>query len=253
MDQSKDLHSSKPVVVLVRPTEQGNVGAAARAMANMGLHELILVEPAVEIGGTARAFAVGAGFVLDNARRVPSLAEALAPFRRAVGTTSNRERVTAAPLITARQLPAALATDPPGTPTALVFGPERSGLTTDELATLSPLVRIPSSAAQPTLNLAQAVLVVAYELAEDARPGPVPGAAPHDLPATAAEIDGLFGHFDQAAEAVGFARDDTAAAARRDLRRFIGRAAPTSREVTLLRGFLRRVLRAGTPNRPETR
>lgn len=244
-----------PTIVLVRPTEQGNVGAAARAMANMGLERLVLVEPAVEIGDVALARAVGATHILDGARRVGTLDGALAPFRRAVGTTSSRDRTLVGTTITARELPAVLAGDPVETPTALVFGPERSGLTTDELARLSPLVRIPTRALQPTLNLAQAVLVVAYEWSlvnPDGGPeeGP-PGAAvaattsPNGGPAaTRGEIAGLLRHLDQVADASGFARDDTAHSTLRDLRRFIIRAQPDSREVSILRGLCRRILGA---------
>jgi len=238
-------------VVLVRPTEQGNVGATARAMANMGLERLILVEPAPPIGRTARAFAVGAGAILDGSRREASLAAALAPFRRAVGSSSTRDRALEDRFVAPRELPTLLAGDPPGIATALVFGPERSGLTTDELALLSPIVRIPTSARQPTLNLAQAVLVVAYELylADVERRGDRSGAhsaagrAP-DPPASLAEVEGLFEHFGQVLPAIGFARDDTAAATVRDLRRFFARSAPTRRELSIFRGILRRTQRS---------
>lgn len=237
-------------VVLVRPTEQGNVGAAARAMANMGLEQLILVEPAVPIGHTARAFAVGAGAVLDRCRRADSIGAALAPFQRVVGTSSTRARALEDRFLTPRELPAALGADPAGTATALVFGPERTGLTTDELALLSPIVRIPTSARQPTLNLAQAVLILSYELylAELARDGadghrsaveraPEPAAG-------LADVEGLFDHLGEVLPAIGFARDDTAEATVRDLRRFFARAAPTEREVSIFRGILRRTQRS---------
>ncbi|MDX1503086.1 MAG: RNA methyltransferase [Thermoanaerobaculia bacterium] len=226
-------------VVLVRPTEEGNVGAAARAMANMGLERLILVEPAVTIGEVARARAVGAGHLLDGTERAPDLARALAPFRRVVGTTSARERADAAPRITARELPGVLAADPPGTPTALVFGPERSGLTTEELARCSPLVTIPTRPVQPTLNLAQAVLVVAYELALAETSGE---GADAPEPATWEEVEGLFAHLERVLPEIGFARDDTFAATLRDLRRLAGRAGLTSREVRVLRGICRRTV-----------
>src|SRR5215212_9799814 len=99
---------SAPAVVLVRPREEGNVGSAARAMANMGLERLILVEPAPVLGKIARAFAVGAGHVLDRVLRVGSTAEAVAPFGRVVGTTSTRDRQLAVPLVSARELPGVL-------------------------------------------------------------------------------------------------------------------------------------------------
>ena len=237
--------SSKPAVVLVRPREEGNVGSAARAMANMGLDRLILVEPAAEIGKVGVAFAVGARHVLDGARRVSSLREALAPFRRVVGTTSSRDRRWEVPVLTPRELPAHLAADSASQdiPTALLFGPEVGGLTNDELALASVLVTIPCSPVQPTLNLAQAVLIVAYELFQ-AR-GPVePLAIGHpEPPAATAELDGLFDHAADLLRRVGFERDDSFAGVLRDLRRLAARAGPTSREVAILRGICRRTQR----------
>src|ERR671918_1160528 len=144
-----DTPNRRTAVVLVRPREEGNVGAAARAMANMGLGELILVEPAAELGKVAQAFAVGARHILEQARRVPDLPTALAPFRRVVGTTSIRDRRWEVPLLTPRELPEHLALDPPGTPTALVFGPEVGGLTNHDFALASVIVTIPCAPAQP--------------------------------------------------------------------------------------------------------
>jgi TrmH family RNA methyltransferase len=241
----------RPAVVLVHPREEGNVGSVARAMANMGLSELILVEPAAPFGPTANAFAVGARHLFASARRVPDLATALAPFRRVVGTTSIRDRRWDVPLLTARELPVRLAEDPPGTPTALVFGPEVGGLTNDDLALASLIVTIPCSPVQPTLNLSQAVLVLAYELFQAS--GPAEGRLPPlpkgtvgspEPPAATAEIDGLFEHATEVLQRVGFARDDSFTGVLRDLRRLAARAAPTSREVAILRGICRRALRA---------
>jgi tRNA (cytidine32/uridine32-2'-O)-methyltransferase len=235
-----------PAVVLVRPREEGNVGAAARAMANMGLARLILVEPAAEIGKVARAFAVGARPILEGSLRVASLAAALAPFRRVVATTSTRDRSLAVQLLTPRQLPAALALDPPGTPTALVFGPEVGGLTNDELALASLLVHVPCAPIQPTLNLSQAVLLLAYELyrPEAARPAAPPPASERrerrEPPASTAELDGLFGQLTALLARVGFERDSSFPGVLRDLRQLAARAAPTSREVRILRGICRR-------------
>lgn len=240
-------HGELPHIILVRPQEEGNVGAVARAMANMGLESLVLVEPAVQLGATARAFAVGARAILDRRRHAPSLADALGPYRRVVGTTSARARRPEVPLLAPRELPAVLASDPAGTPTALVFGPEASGLTRDELALCSPLVNVPCAPVQPTLNLAQAVLIVSYELhldrlaADGGRPSTRATAAP---PASTAEIEGLFSHFDRLLSRVGFARDDTFHGVVRDLRQLAARSTATSREVTLLRGICRRIERA---------
>jgi len=227
--------------VLVRPREEGNVGSAARAIANMGLSRLILVEPAPEFGGTARAFAVGARAVLDGAVRVASLPEALAPFRRVVGTTSTRDRRLGIPLLSPRELPGWLAEGGPEVPTALVFGPEVGGLTNEELALSSAVVTIPCSPVQPTLNLAQAVLILAYELFVARGEEAAAPVAPPEPPASAAEIDGLLGHAAQVLQRVGFARDDSYEGVLRGLRRLAARAAPDSRDVRILRGICRRI------------
>ena len=94
-----------PAVVLVEPREEGNIGATARAMANMGLDELVLVNPIANVGRIAQAFAVSAGHVLDAARYAQSLPEALAPYQRIVGTTSARARELPVPPLAPRQLP----------------------------------------------------------------------------------------------------------------------------------------------------
>lgn len=229
----------RPAVVLVRPQEEGNIGSVARAMANTGLSELILVEPRARIGSVARAFAVGGGEILDQVRTLDSLPDTLAPYRRVVGTTSGRGRELPAPLLTPRELPRHLAGDPPSTPTALLFGPEASGLTNDELALCGLLVRIPSSARQPTLNLAQAVLIVTYELyaAGQDNLAEHPGGEPA---ATGREIEQLFDQLAPLLHQIGFARDDTFTGVLRDLRQLAARGGPTSREVQILRGICRR-------------
>lgn len=234
-----------PAVILVHPREEGNVGSAARAMANMGLERLILVDPAAELGKVAAAFAVGAKHVLDGIERKPTLREAAAPFRRVIGTTSARDRRWDVPLLTPRELPAWLAQDPPDTPAVLVFGPEVGGLTNDDLALASAVVTIPCSPVQPTLNLAQAVLVLAYELYIARGELPPPAAVGHpEPPATSGEIDGLFEHATEVLQKIGFDRDDSFEGVLRDLRRLAARAAPDSRDVAILRGICRRALRA---------
>jgi TrmH family RNA methyltransferase len=239
------VRSTPPAaVVLVRPREEGNVGAAARAMVNMGLRDLVLVEPAPALGGVAAAFAVGGREVLAGARRFPALAAALAPFQRVVGTTSARDRDLPRPPLAPRALPELLAGDPPGTRTALVFGPETSGLTVDELALCSVQVRIPAAVAHPTLNLAQAVLIVAYELHLAS------GGAESEAPlgaeelAASADLAALNEHLRRVLARVGFARDSSFAGVGRDVAQLLARAAPTRREVAILRGVCRRIERS---------
>ena len=239
MDDSDSL----PTVILVRPQEQGNVGATARAMANMGLETLVLVEPAVTIGNTARAFAVHAKYVLDQVQRADSLEAAVQGYSRIVGTSSTRHRTFPNLPIPPRDLPQVLAADPLDTQTAIVFGSEVSGLTNDELALCNPHVQIPSSARQPTLNLGQAVLLVVYELylARKAKEKTPRSAAPL---AAANELEGLFEHVDQVLAKIGFDRDDSFGGVRRDLRQLAARASLQAREAKILRGICRRALRA---------
>ncbi len=232
------LPREPPAVVLVCTQEEGNIGAAARAMANMGLSELILVAPRHGIGKQARAFAVSAGEILDSATVASDLETALAPFQRVVGTTSARGRSLGTVPIAVRELAGFLAADPPGTRTALVFGPEASGLTADELAHCSPWIHVPTSLELPTLNLAQAVLVVAYELFLGQREAKLDGDA--EPLASQASIEGLFGQLPPILREVGFARDGSFLTVMRDLRSLAGRAGLNEREVAIFRGICRR-------------
>ena len=228
-----------PAVILVRPQEEGNIGAVARAMANMGLDELILVAPVCDLGRIATAFAVDAAPILEARRTYGDFLEAAAPFQRLVATSSSRGRTLNRSPVTPRELPALLAADPPGTRTALVFGGERSGLSSDDLARCDPLVTIPAAARQPTLNLSQAVLILAYELWTARAEATGPQVMPPPM-APAGDVDGLFGQLEPLLRDIGFARDDTFQSVLRDLRRLAARAALSSHEVTVLRGICRR-------------
>jgi tRNA (cytidine32/uridine32-2'-O)-methyltransferase len=228
-----------PAVVLVGTQEEGNIGSTARAMANMGLDELVLVAPVSHPDRVARAFAVGAADILDRARIVGSLDEGLEPYSRIVGTTSGRAREQRVPLIAPSELAGNLANGPADSKTAVVFGPEASGLNNEQLARCSFWVRVPCAARQPTLNLAQAVLIVAYELYLRRLDSP-PSRTDSPTPATSGEIEGLFSQLAPLLSTIGFARDDTFSSVLRELRRLAASAGPTSREVTLLRGICRR-------------
>ena len=229
-----------PTVVLVRPREEGNVGAVARAMANMGLRDLVLVEPAPPISGVARGFGVGGWHVLDQVRRTASLGEAVAPFRRLVGTSSVRHRaLRRSRVVVPRELPAVLAQDPPGTPTALVFGPEDKGLARDEIDRCHLVVTVPCDPRHPTLNLAHAVLVVAYELRLTSAVATPAVAAP----ATAAETEALLETAAVVLHRIGFDHPPIHAGLVRDLRRLLARSGASSLETRILRRLLNRALR----------
>lgn len=231
---------SRPAVILVRPREEGNVGAVARAMANMGLERLVLVEPAPRLGGVARGFGVGGWEILERAVRAPSFKAAVADFGRVVGTTSRRERpMRRRRVLTARQLPEILESDPPGTETALVFGSETTGLRRAELERCSPIVAIPCTARNPTLNLAQAVLIVAYEL-HLARGAAGREAVDGDALATTDEVDAFEDRLASLLLAIGYDHPPIHAGLLRDLRQLLARAGPSSRDVRILRRLLNR-------------
>jgi tRNA (cytidine32/uridine32-2'-O)-methyltransferase len=226
-------------VVLVRPSRPANVAAACRALKNMGLRSLWLVgvEPGF-VAGEARNLAYGAWDVLDAARPAASLREATAAAALVVGTSGR-----AGPdLLTPRALAGQAATRAAGGRMALVFGPEASGLLNDELALCHAHVHIPADPAHPSLNLAQAVLVVAYELRLALAP---PAPPPPVERATAGELEAMLDELREGLLGIGYLGRENPDAVLAELRRLAARAAPTAREVTLLRGLARQLRWAG--------
>lgn len=245
--------------VLVRPGSGGNIGAAARAMKNMGFASLHLVDPRPFDAAEARRLAHNATEVLEAARRWPSLAAAVADCRWVAGTTrraGRRRRPTLAPRDLAL---AAHGEERARRPLALVFGPEEDGLASAELALCHDVVRIPAHPSQPSLNLAQAVLLVAYEL-RLARPEVAASLAERRQrpEASAAQLEQLYLHIEQALLAIQFVTADTAPHRMLDVRRLLGRTRLVPAEVRLLRGICRQALwaarlpgaRAATPGSP---
>ena len=253
--------------VLVRPEHGSNIGAAARAIKNMGQSSLWLVQAQDFDREVAARLAHGAVDVLDAARRTDTLADAIGDCRW-VAAASRRPGRHRRIEWTPRELARAVAAAPERRPLALVFGPETDGLTAADLAACHDLVRIPSAAAQPSLNLAQAVLIVAYELfvaagaeADSAAAGgeadSAVGGAEADSAAalSAAEADSrelaaLYAHLETMLLAVGFARPETVAARMVALRRALGRARLRGAEVQLLRGICRQAEWAARRDRP---
>jgi TrmH family RNA methyltransferase len=226
-------------VVLVAASHPGNIGAAARAMKNMDLTRLVLVNPRQFPHPEATARASGADDVLAATRVVRSLAEAVAGCGFIAATTA-RDRDQYFRVIDVRDAAARIVAEAQRSPVAVVFGAERSGLTNEELEAAHALVRIPASAAYQALNLAMAVQLVAYELFRALGAGgpytPAPGAAPL---ATAQQLQRLYGHFEQVLEEIEF-RDRTQSGTHlmSRIRRFLQRAELDENEVNILRGFL---------------
>ncbi|HZN91714.1 MAG TPA: TrmH family RNA methyltransferase [Myxococcales bacterium] len=185
---------SSPIrFVLLRPRSAENLGAAARALKNFGLSDWSWVAPSgeAEDPGPARRLAVHAGDLLDAAARPASLAEAIADCAWVVGTSSRtvpgRRRLS--PHEAAREAVRRAATGA----VAVVFGDERSGLTNAEVQRCHALSSVPTCGEQPSLNLAQAVLLYAYEVRLARLSASPPPRAPPAAPATDADLEQLRG------------------------------------------------------------
>ena len=225
-------------IVLVAPSHPGNIGAAARAMKNMALSELVLVAPRQFPHPEANARASGAEDVLRAARVVPSLAEALAGCGYVAATTA-RDRDQYFRVLDVRAAAARLVAEAQRAPAAVIFGAERSGLSNEELEMAHALIRIPASPQYASLNLAMAVQLVTYELYRArgaAAPVPVPLATPL---ASTQELQRLYTHFAQVLEEIDF-RDRTQGGTHlmARIRRLLQRAEPDQNEVNILRGIL---------------
>jgi TrmH family RNA methyltransferase len=232
-------------VVLVRPQRAANVAAACRALKNMGLSRLWLVDPPAALDGRgARAAAYGAWDLLDAARRAANLSEAVASSTAVVGTTARAE----AGAWTPRRLAAEAARLVAGAGRlSVVFGPEPNGLRREERGLCQSLVRIPAHPAHSSLNLAQAVLVLAYELHLAARRRDRSSRSPETspLPAPTAQLEAALGELRAGLLAIGYLNPESPERIMTELRRLLARAAPTPREVTLLRGLARQLGWAG--------
>ncbi len=214
-------------LVLLRPRNPENLGAIARAMKNFGLSTWSLVDPRTHDFHAARRVAVHSEEILDRPQITGSLAEAVAEASWVVGTSSRI--LPEVPSLDARAFAEqALERAQGGQVIALVFGDERSGMTNEELQRCHAFARIPSDAAQPSLNLAQALTVFAYELSIAAARRP---SAARDRPAaTDAQLDQLEQQLGRMLTAGGFLHPRAPRHALRDLMRALQRAQLSPRE-----------------------
>ena len=227
-----------PCVILDRPQLAENIGAVARVMANFGLEDLRLVAPR-DGWPQERAWpsASGADWPLDNARVFASVAEAIADLKLVFATTA-RNRGLALPVMNPREGAAALAANA-GLPSGLLFGAERAGLETQDLAITQGIVTIPIDARFKSLNLAQAVALNAYEwrMATDA--APPADFRPPSHPADQAELFGLYEHLEHELDEAGFFHPPAKKPSMvRNLRVIFARAGLTEQEVRTLRGVI---------------
>jgi tRNA/rRNA methyltransferase len=226
-------------IVLCRPGHPGNIGSAARAMKTMGLADLRLVAPQRYPAPEAEWLASGAGDVLAAARVHAALAEAIGDCVAAYALSARPREWSPRSLALREAASAALARAGDG-PVALVFGNETAGLTNDEMFACQALVHIPADPAYTSLNLAQAVQVVCYEL-RMALGAEVP-AMRTEKPATAADLEGLYAHLELAATESGFMAPGSKL--RERWRRLFSRVPALEREeVNILRGLLKALMK----------
>jgi tRNA/rRNA methyltransferase len=237
-----------PAVILVRPQLGENVGTAARAMLNFGLTDLRLVRPQCGWPNVKAVNAAsGANVVLNRLQLFDTVEEAAADLQR-VYATSARLRDLPKPEVTAahaaREARVALAA---GHGVGILFGPERTGLTNDELIYADALLRVPVNPEFFSLNLAQAVLLVAYEWWQSADPAPTAAASadsgpPATPPATKRELAGLLDHLVAELDAADFFRTaDRRQSMVRALQAIFARADLGTPDVHLLRGAIKQL------------
>ena len=231
-----------PAIILVRPQLPENVGAAARAMLNCGLADLRLVRPRMRWpNAKARAMAAGADRVLDQAKLFETVEEAIGDLGYVLATTA-RPRDLVKPVLTPRAAAAELrARARARTGSGLLFGPERTGLENEETSLADAYVTVPLDPGFSSLNLAQGVLVLAYEWFQAGNRTPprrIPPTA-KVVPASKAELAAFFARLETELKACGFLRHPKMQPVMaRNIRAMFARAELTQQEVRTLHGIL---------------
>jgi tRNA/rRNA methyltransferase len=231
------MSSAPPIIVLVRPQLGQNIGKAARAMLNFGLIELRLVAPRdgwpnPEAGPAAS----GADIVLDRAQVYETTAEAIADCSLVYASTVRR-RDLVVPVIGPEEMAREIHSSDGRT--AILFGPERSGLATEDVALAGRIVTVPINPEFGSLNLAQAVILLAYEWSRGEQLAK-PTERETEPPAAMGELEGLIGQLDAALSETGyFFPPDRVQATKTTLRTILTKPQWSSREISALRGVIR--------------
>ena len=234
-------------IVLVEPAHPGNIGAAARAMKTMGLGRLSLVNPARFPDPQAEWRAASAGDVIERCRVFDDLNSAIAECHWVAGTSA-RERRIPWPAADVREAAAEIARQAQTGMVAVLFGRETSGLTNEELQRCNRHLRIPASPDYPSLNLAMAVQVVAYEIYRQAGDASRTPPAWDRAPATAAAVEALLAHLGEVLTATEFLDPDNPGQTLTRLRRLLARVQLDETEVGMLRGMLTHFGRQNSSN-----
>ena len=232
-------------IVLINTTHPGNIGATARAMKVMGLQSLHLVTPKIFPSADATAMASGADDILQRAAVHDSLESALAGCALVLGTSA-RLRSLPMPQMDMRMAAVSALAEHEGQDIAILFGRERYGLTNEEIQTCHQLVHIDTNPEFGSLNLAQAVQVMAYELRMAAVGGGADRIAPSDwVPVDAGQMEMFYTHLEQTLLDIEFLNPDQPKRLMARLRRLFNRARPDQNEMNILRGILAASQRAG--------
>lgn len=240
-------HPAQPVFVLVRPQMGENIGAAARAMLNFGLTGMRLVDPRDGWPNPkAVAMASGAaGRVLDVAGLFPTTAAAVADAAFVFATTARGRDLTKPVMTPERAMEHARALIASGQRVAVLFGPERTGLENDDVARANAIVTVPVNPDFPSLNVAQAVLLVGYEwIRQSAVQPPEVTVLAGTTFAEASDVDRLAAHFEEVLDQAGFFFPAfKAAGMKQNLRNLWSRMPLTRADVQIFHGMLRQIVR----------
>jgi tRNA/rRNA methyltransferase len=243
-----ELHPA-PAIVLVEPQLGENIGAVARAMLNFGMSNLVIVNPRDGWPNEkAVAMASGASVVLDHARIAQTTAEGLSAFHHVLAMTA-RPRESLLPVLTPREAAAAMkARTAHGERCAILLGPERTGLSNEDVSRADGVISIAVNPAFASLNVAQAAVVIAYEWAIASGVEPPPADLDLAPPATKEQFEGFIDQlFESLADARYFFPEERRPVLERKIKTAFARAGLTEGEVRTLRGVVKALVQARRP------
>ena len=254
-DRTQDIHfRPSPAVILCEPQLGENIGTAARAMANFGLWDLRLVNPRDGWPNEkAVAAASRADHVIDRTRVFATVDEAIADLSLVLATTARQRDLQKPVLGPEAAAQRVIGHIEGGGGAGILFGREKWGLYNDEVSLADAIVTFPVETAFASLNIAQAVLLMAYEWRQQADRGEkLPFAGGVDDPAPREELLGLFGHLEETLDRTGFFKtEDKRPTMVNNLRAVFTRSGMTSQEIRTLRGVISSIDRAHLRQRPE--
>ncbi len=225
-------------IAMIGTTHPGNIGAAARAMNNMCINQLVMVSPKCPVAEVAYARASGAHSILDQRRTVGTLEEAIQDCQLVIGSTA-RSRSLSWPELSPSEMTKKIWSLDNESQVAIVFGREHSGLTNEELQLCNYMVSIPTNPDFSSLNVASAIQVMCYEIYKTLDEGKVVESSGSSEPvATSFDLEGYFQHLEQVLLKTGYLKADNPGQLLQRLRRLYQRADLSKNEINILRGIL---------------